>query len=984
MSIFLESPHFPASKVSEESAREKAGGGRPDHWEMVFWWTRKPLISARSIIVGSLLDVERGEKEFTRITRLDSEKTPHRENPIIPPSLKERFSKIRLLDPFAGFGSIPLEAIRLGIGEVVALEFLPTAYVFLKAVLEIPKWAVERGLGRKLIEDVKKWGEWVLERLKEDPDIKELYNEDVAVYIGTWEVRCPFCGRYTPLIGNYWLARVKERSEGYERLVWMEPVSVGERIEIKIIDLNKEFSTKRIQAKVSENVIKINEREYIVPEANIDARSSLARCLHCNRIMPGKGDQWYVKQALQEWNNRLEKYLNGEISLEELRQSPARPRLLVKVRIVNKELEFEPAKLEDDEKLWKALEKLKTLWGDPDIPAEFLPIYENRSIWVIVYGFDKWYKHFNPRQLITLVKLVKLIREAGKRVEEEKLKQGWNREDASKYAEAVTTYLAMALCKYVNYYSLATRWHSGLLIPGESLSVRGIAMMWNWTDSAPYAPFTGTWLRSLQNMDEGLSYLINAVSGSSSRVRVLLDDATSLSKLADEKFDLIVTDPPYKDDVPYAELSDFYYVWLKRTLSDVKNNVLVSRFYPEAFFECLDDRCSSYIEIRTQWEKYAPHEISVSSGRADFFRKIIGVEAGSDEDFREKLGKAFKRMAELTKDDGMIVTYYAHTDPSAWEALVEAGWKKAGLKVSAAYVIATESEQRVTARGKVALDASVVVVWRKGSGGVGFVQEVENKAFEEALRRVDEALKIGSPLDINLFLKSLAGVLSVYTSYSKLVPDISVKEIVERSFSLALKALVEAVYKRGGVEKPLDPYSSAYVALKLVTRAGEEKAKARGRELKIEFRRGRVDKTFASLLGVFSNINVDILIANKILAKKGDELELLEPEPDSLTEQSIRRALENLLHEKNLDPSKPENFRTAVDALHYLELKAIQLTSDQFKKLFEDLRSRNLRFSEAIDLAKVLHAALPDNDPEKIGCKRILQHLNMISLGGLR
>jgi len=982
MSSFLESPHFPASKVSEESAREKAGGGRPDHWEMVFWWTRKPLISARSIIVGSLLDVERGKKEFTRITKLDSEKTPHRENPVIPPSLKERFSKIRLLDPFAGFGSIPLEAIRLGIGEVVAVEFLPTAYVFLKAVLEIPKWAVEKGLGRKLIEDVKKWGEWVLERVKEDPDIKELYDEDVAVYIGTWEVRCPFCGRYTPLIGNYWLARVKGRSEGYERLVWMEPVSVGERIEIKIIDLNKEFSTKK-QAKVSENVIKINEKEYIVPEANIDAKSSLARCLHCNRIMPGKGDQWYVKQALQEWNKTLEKYLNGEISLEELRQSPARPKLLVKVKIFNNDLEFEPAKLEDNERLWKALEKLKTLWGDPDIPAESVPIYENRSIWVIVYGFDKWYKLFNPRQLLTLVKLVKLIREAGKKIDEEKQKQGWNRKEAFKYAEVITTYLSIALIKYADYSSFVAGWNQSLIM-GHSLSMRGLAMIWNYNDMTPWASWTGTFLRNLNTLYEGLSYIVSSVSGSSSRVRVLLDDATSLSKLADEKFDLIVTDPPYSYDVPYAELSDFYYVWLKRTLSDVKSNTLVPRFYPEAFFECLDDRCSSYIEIRTQWEKYAPLEISVSSGRADFFRKIIGVETGSDEDFREKLGKAFKRMAELTKDDGMIVTYYAHTDPSAWEALVEAGWRKAGLRVSAAYVIATESKQRVTARGKVALDASVVVVWKKGSEGIGFVQEVENKAFEEALKRVDEALKIGSPLDINLFLKSLAGVLSVYTSYSKLVPDISIKEIVKNSFSLALKALVEAVYKRGGVEKPLDPYSSAYVALKLVTRAGEEKAKARGRELKIEFRRGRVDKTFASLLGVFSNINVDILIANKILAKKGDELELLEPEPDSLTEQSIRRALENLLHEKNLDPSKPENFRTAVDALHYLELKAIQLTSDQFRKLFEDLRSRNLRFSEAIDLAKVLHVALPDNDPEKVGCKRILQHLNMISLGGLR
>jgi len=983
LSSFLESSSFPASLVSEESAREKGGGGRPEFWEMVFWSTRKPLIGARCVIAGALLDSSVDPREFYTITRLFSKKVAHRENPRVPPSMRERLSKMRFLDPFAGFGSIPLEAVRLGIGEVVAVELLPTAYVFLKSVLEIPKWAVDKGLDDELIKDVGGWGGWVLEKLREDPDVKELYDPDVAVYIGTWEVKCPYCGKYTPLVGSWWLARVKG-AEKYERLAWMQPVIINERVETQVIDLNKELRLKEIQARVSENTVETSKGTYRVPEANIDAKVSLARCLHCNRVMPGKGDQWHVKQALREWNDKLEKYLNGEVSIEELKSSTARPRLLIKARIINKDLEFEPATTKDEEKLWKVLEKLKTIWGDPDIPTEPIPAYESRSIWVVPYGFDKWYKLFNPRQLLTLVKLVKLIREVGKRVEEEKLREGWSKEEAHKYAETITTYLTIALTKYANYNSLVTRWHSVFLIPGESLSMRGIAMTWNWSDSSSFTTLTGTWLNNIKNIIDALMYLTNAVSGSSSVVRVLLDDATTLSKLGDEKFDLIVTDPPYRDDVPYAELSDFYYVWLKRALSDVENGVLKPRFYPEAFFECMDRECVSYAEVRTQWERFAPMEISVNLGRTEFFGRVRGVRAGSDEDFRERLGKAFMRMADLLRGNGSIITYYAHTDPSAWEALVDAGWRRAGLRVTAAYVIATESETRATARGKVALDASVVVVWRKEVGNAGLLHEVERRALEEASKRVEEAIRTkGATLDMNLFLRSLSAVLSVYTSHSKLVPEISTRELTERAFSLALRGLVEGVYKHAGLEKPLDPYASTYLVLKLITRAGGVSPGSRGRREE-GYRRGRVDRSFASLLGVFSGLNVDSLIASGVLARGKDELELLEPEPDALTESAIRKALEVLLHEKGLDPSKPGTFKTSIDILHYLELLAIQLTSDQFKKLFEDLELKNPRVSESVNLARVLYTVLPDKDSEKICCRRILHHLGLLRFGGSR
>ncbi|MCC6023552.1 MAG: DUF1156 domain-containing protein [Thaumarchaeota archaeon] len=988
MPSLLESQQFPATRVSEESAREKQGGGRPEFWEMVFWWTRKPLISARSIIASALLDDKVDLFTFYRILRLDSDKIPHRLNPVIPRDFKEKFSKTRLLDPFAGFGSIPLEAVRLGLGEVVAVEFLPTAYVFLKAVLELPKWAVERGVADELKKDLEKWGNWIVERLKEDPDIRELYDPDVAVYIGTWEVECPYCGRYTPLVGNYWLARVSEESGRYSRLAWVEPLVVNGRVEFKVVDLNKELGAAKISAKTSENAVETSRGTYRVPEANINAKTSWALCLHCNRIMPGKGDDWYVKQTLREWNNNLERYLNGEISLDELKQSKARPRLIVKVKVVNKNLEFELATREDDEKLWRALKKLRAIWGDPDIPTEPLAEYEKRQLMVCTStGACKWYQVFNPRQLLTLVKLVKLIREAGRRVEEEKLREGWSKEDAFKYAEAITTYLAIALIRYADFNSIVSHWTITWLIPNEALAMKGIAMVWNYGEYSPYAPArTGNWLRNIENIIEGLSYLINAVYGGSSRVRVLLDDSTSLSKLGDEKFDLIVTDPPYRDDVPYAELSDFYYVWLKRALSNSDGVSLKPRFYPEAFFECLDTECKSYVEIRTQWERFAPLEISVSEGRAGFFKKAMGVEAGSDRDFQEKLARAFKRMAELLKDDGLIVTYYAHTDPSAWEALIEAGWRRAGLRVTAAYVIATESEQRVTARGKVALDASVVVVWRKGVSRVGLLHEVEREALKETVVRVEEAIKTrGVTLDINLFLRSLAATLSVFTSYSKLIPEISTKELVEKAFQIALRGLVEGVYRHAGIERPLDPYASTYLALKVVTRPSIEESELQKRSRrKAEIKRGRVDRTFAALLGVFSGVSVDSLIAARIVAKGKEELELLEPEPSSLTESDIKVALEELLREKGIDPARPETLKTSVDTLHYLELKVLQLTTEQFKRLYSELEYRNPRVAEAVNLAKVLYTVLPRSDPERVCCERILQHLGLLRLGGLR
>jgi len=694
----LESGNFPIEIVNIASAKEK-GPGRPPFWEMIFWWTRKPLASARAVILASLLSSDFDVERFIRIIfpsykgRGRFSKTPHFLNPNLKLLNREYIEKIkrtRLLDPFAGFGSIPLEAVRLGVGEVVASELLPTAVVFLRAVLEYPKTAVEKKIERQLLNDVERWGRWVLEELKKDPDVKELYDPDVAVYIGTWEIKCPYCGRYTPLIGNWWLARAKEK-RGFKSLAWMTPVKTEKGVEIKIekiTDRSVLQTAKTIRRGRRTIGIEIGDKKIIVGdpalngEPNIDAQANKAVCLYCHANIKGTKEKWHVKEALQEWNKRLERYLNGEISLEELRQSSARPRLLVKVRIVNKDLEFEPTKPEDDEKLWKALEKLKTLWGDPDIPTEPMTPYGGPTLGDPPLIFKNFYRLFNPRQLLTLVKLVKLIREAGKKIEEEKLREGWSREEAFKYAEAVTTYLAIALLKYVNYNSIVTSTEPTQKFIRETLAFRGIAMTWNWMEEKPYVDIIGSFTRSLNSMIESLLYLVNAFSGGSSSVRVLLDDATSLEKLGEKKFDLIVTDPPYRDDVPYAELSDFYYVWLKRALSDNDGVSLRPRFHADLFFP-------GGVEVSTQWEWFASREVSLSEGRCEYFK--MGAGEDCERVYERLLKSSFNSMVERLNEDGVLITYFAQSSPEAWSSLLEAGLSS-GLYPVVAFPVITESE----------------------------------------------------------------------------------------------------------------------------------------------------------------------------------------------------------------------------------------------------------------------------------------------------
>ncbi|MEM3536256.1 MAG: DUF1156 domain-containing protein [Candidatus Bathyarchaeia archaeon] len=976
---FIESVNFPFSVISEASAVEK-GPGRPPHWEMVFWWTRKPLISARAIIAGCLLPEKTSVGEFLynigvrrKGRRADGrivfDGTPHRVKP------RYRFDGVRLLDPFAGFGSIPLEGLRLGL-DVTAVELLPVAYVFLKAVLEYPA-----RYGERLVRDVEKWGRWVTERLKEDQLIRELYDEDVAVYIGSWEIKCPHCGRWTPLVGNWWLARVKA-GEGYARLAWMEPIIEGDEAKICVVDLNEELGDRAVRsARVSGLRILANGKEFRVPESNIEARRERAVCLLCHQpimqIDPQTGRHYtetkrlskqvkektesYMKYAVKTFNQNFE---HGGI------EPLARQKLLVKVKLANGKLEFKPCDQKDQRKLQLAREEIEKMLqqGDVDIPMESLWPYvstQGGRLSIILWGFDKWFKLFNPRQLLTLIKLVKLIRNAGKKIEEEKQKEGKTKEEAQLYAEVITSYLAISQLKFSDYNTLVNLWNPGSWSwnkVAHSLSMRGIAMQWNWCEINPTIDLPLSYNGTISNAIQALSYLTSSLRANSGNAYALLDDATILNKIQSEyKPNLIVTDPPYYDDVPYAELSDFYYIWLKRAFCDVNNCKLVPRFLPEAFFGRVGD---SWVEVLTQWEKYALNEVSVEPPR-------LGINATYEEGvkhFQDLLNSSFITMASKLEDDGLLVTYYAHTDPDAWKALLEAGWEAADLMVTNAFPITTEFALSVVKRGKLSMDTSIVVVWRKGCQGSIEASELYNIMVEESAKRARELMDKGAT-GRDLIIGTLAASLAAATKYReiKVIGKIDTKTLIDNyvypaTYLGLAKALALKAELKEGVKYPDAMF---YLLTKSILPGAKKKT---------------LESTDLRLFSIGTSLDLNTAIKTwKILkgeaepgakVAKAKTYTLIEPP------STERSSLAEILEIRGVNPENPQ-IKCTVDALHTLEYYAATFSREEFKRKLEELKNDYPAYvEEAQTLVKILAKTLPKEDPEGSLCKRIMDYLS--------
>jgi putative DNA methylase len=625
-----------------------------------------------------------------------------------------------------------------------------------------------------------------------------------------------------------------------------------------------------------------------------------------------KNGDFYVKFALRKYHEGDERF--------------ARQRLLVKVKIDERDLIFEPATKEDSEKLWKAKDKVREMLekGDQDVPSEAIPLYENRRITPILSA-EKWYQFFNPRQLLTLIKIVRLIREAGKRIEEEKIREGWNEEKAFEYAEAVATYLSVALVNQVRHNCVLTSVEPTRKFVAHALASRGIAMTWNWIEEIPWRYFIGTWERSFKVLKNGISYLTSAISASQSTllnftgssIKVLQGDATSLN--LGEKFDVIVTDPPYADDVPYTELSDFYYVWLKRALSDVENGKLIPRFYKEAFFKKIGPK---WVEIKTQWQEFAKKEVSTNPGR---FMEDENKKEKAVQHFENLFSQAFVAMREHLKDDGVLVTYYAHTDPGSWINLIEAGWRRARFQITRAIPLTTESETSIVSRGKMSLDTSIVAVWRKQKEEKTvqistLKEEIERKAKSSAREFIEYGYE-----GLDLLYGVMAAVLEEVTKYreiSSLKGLLTTEEILnEYVYPATIRGIVNAIAEIEGTGTLHSGTAMFYTAYKIL------------------FGNASLSANDIVLLRLATSTDSSELISSGVLKEKrsSSSKEYTLYTPDLLGKKALdTKEFQKFLHEKKLDPVEPKP-RNSVDVLQLLEYYSL-LGRSRVKEEIEKLR----------------------------------------------
>ena len=354
-----------------------------------------------------------------------------------------------MLDPFAGGGSIPLESLRLGC-EAHAIEYNPVAYLILKATIEYPQ-----KYGARLAEDVRQWGEWVLEQAK--GELAAFYppgpnGETVVAYIWSRTVRCPnpACGAEIPLFRQFWLARKANKKVA----LYPVPNREARRVDFQILE-----------GKTLEQAMEpgFDPGEGTVSRAN-------ARCLVCGSAAQNK----YIRQEAKE--GRLGHRLVA----------------LVTTRGRGQGRNYRLARPEDLQAFRRAARRLEELNGTPSpwpnglpwVPEE--PMDQNNPNIVSGrgYGIKQWYELFNPRQALALVTFGKWVREAIRHIAQE---------TDPEYAKAVGTYLAFAVDRIADYNTILCVWHVTREVIAHVFTQHDLRMVWDYVEINPFSGVTGDW-----------------------------------------------------------------------------------------------------------------------------------------------------------------------------------------------------------------------------------------------------------------------------------------------------------------------------------------------------------------------------------------------------------------------------------------------------------------------------------------------------------
>ena len=811
---------LPLEAINRESAREKSiRHGHPSTLHL--WWSRKPLATCRAVLFASLVDDpdQSGVPEalLRRIDRLPMPELPREEwsrlsigeqrrqrlftfieklvkwensnNEAIVDTARDLILAATggnpppVLDPFCGGGSIPLEAQRLGL-EAHASDLNPVAVLITKALIEIPpKFAGRppvnpvdraRGLGTRwkgasgLAADVRYYGEWMRDEAERRighlyPKVrlpKEQGGVEATVIAWLWArtVKCPnpACGAQMPLTTKFWLSTKAGQN------AWVEPIvdktAKTVRFEVRIGQPDQEQSDRN---SVGTGVVKDGGRPGIKPRRV----QATFRCPVCSSGI-ATGD-----------------YIDGRATIGEMGEMP----LAIVAEGSHKRIyvEFDPATAH--RAIWEAREFLAKSGNSRLVPDEpcrgtFASNAQGR-----VYGFATFGDYFASRQLSALTTFSELLSEARNRAMRDAAatdvpaydpQSGAGGIGPAAYANAVVTYLALAVDRMANTLCTIARWTPDRQQTVTGFSRQAIQMAWDFPDVNPFAGAAGDFVVSVESICKSIERLPASSPGYG-----VQRDATTDNGLAAL---LCSTDPPYYDNVGYADLSDFFYVWLRRSLSSA---------YPELFGTLLVPKAQELVAT--------PYRFEGSREKAKVF-------------FENGLGKAFAAMRSAQHPEFPLTVYYAfkqaETDESdaddialglsavstGWETMLE-GLIRAGFAITGTWPMRSELSNRMLASGTNALASSIVLACRPRAEGAALTTRRDFlRALHAELPLALRTLQQGNIAPVDLAQAAIGPGMAVFSRYSKVLEPDGQSMKVRTALALINQALDEVLAEQEG------------------------------------------------------------------------------------------------------------------------------------------------------------------------------------------
>jgi putative DNA methylase len=807
---------LPIKRISAHARREKTV--RHGHFSSLhIWWARRPLAACRAIVCASLwpdpVDITQGDvdkagkdgrsldlntcpadfREFARAEMLRW--TTHERQRLLSAESRVRFERARknpaifdvplelrgalldfiadyanwenstipeylntgrsltlsahealggmhgtrpmVVDPFAGGGAIPVEALRLG-ADVFASDLNPLPVLLNKTVLQyVPTYGV------RLADEVRRWGDWIKAQL--DEELGQFYPKDAdgatpIAYIWARTIRCegPGCGVEVPLLRSAWLAKGDNCSVALQ----LVPNRDAGRVDVALIEQRNGTWTRQGNAK-----LRVEKPSF---EGTI--RRGSATCPCCAYTTS-------AERVRAQFKGR-----NGGADSAALLAV-----VLKSVGLVGRQ--YRRANGADREAFDSArvcLQKLKQSHsGDPSlVPEEELPYL--RSIFNIqLLDVSQWGQLFSSRQMLVMVTLARLIREVG-----EKLSCSDDRD----LAVAVQTLLAFMLGKQADLGNSLCRWEPVAQCPRQLFGRQAIGIIWDFAEGVVTGDSSGAWSVQVDRLES----LLRGLSSDRQLTGTVAQSSATQHPLADDSAQAVITDPPYYDAVPYADLSDFFYVWFKRALSGLHGDL---------FSEELSPKVEEAVQLAERNPKYAYK---------------------TKEHFESQMLKALSEARRITQPAGLGVIVFAHKTTTAWETMLKAVMD-AGWVVQASWPIDTEMSSRLRAQNSAVLASSVHLVCRPREDEQGTVCADEVGDWRDVLQELPARIHHWLPrlleegiVGADAIFACLGPALEIYSRYSRVEKAsgerVSLNDFLEHVWATVSQEALSAIFSGASTE----------------------------------------------------------------------------------------------------------------------------------------------------------------------------------------